>query len=549
MSTEPSPTSSGEPPSAGGEDVPARKHRLPVIAVAAAVLVAGGGGAWWASTAEWGSVGADKASEPPRLALDGLASAGRSGEGDRERPGIAPGEPHPQVYRANGALPDGPDNASVYRNPSHVGRASVAALADALGVKGKPQRKDGRWIVGEDAESPRGTALVVNDDRMAGNWTFRSADRPVHCARPLPTVPQPGIVPPENGDAPNSCSSVPGSGKGDPVSEKKAEDAVRPLLKTLKLEDARTDAGVTTGPLRMVTATPEVGGMPAKDWNSTFTVNEDGKVVLGHGNLGELRKGASYPVMSAEETLKHLNKQGAAGSGPAAGTTVREPWAAEDRAEPGKSEPGKSRPGQPDSGKAEPARPGGTEPGKVKPRRALKVTGAEFGLVTRYTAGKPVLVPSWIYEVRFGGDHTASVAHPAIEPEYLEPAGPAQPGSGTGSDSDAGPGSDSGAGTGSAPGSGRAEEPGPAPGQAVTSYAADGRTVKLTFWGGVCDGYEATAEESGSTVKVTVRPKNTDPKKVCVKMAERQTVEVELDKPLGDRKVVDATDGESLPRK
>ncbi|QPP09276.1 hypothetical protein G4Z16_25870 [Streptomyces bathyalis] len=545
MSTETSPTPGGET-SAGGTGVPARRHRLPVIAVAAAVLVAGGGGAWWASTAgpaggPGGSAGAGDESEPPPLALDGLAPAGQSGEGDRERPGIAPGEPHPQVYRANGELPKGPGTASVYRNPAHVGSASVSALADALGVKGKPERKDGRWIVGEDAESPRGTALIVNDGRMAGNWTYRSADRPVHCARPLPTVPHLDIIPPDDGDAPDSCSSVPGSGKGDPVSEKKAEDAVRPLLKTLKLDKARLDAGVTTGPLRMVTATPEVGGMPAKDWNSTFTVNEDGKVVLGHGNLGELRKGASYPVMSAEETLKHLNKQGAMASGAGTGT-IREPWAAEDQAEPRRADPGK-----PEPGKAEPAPPRSADPGKVRPRKALKVTGAEFGLVTRYTVGKPVLVPSWIYEVKFGGDHTASVAHPAIEPEYLKPAKPAQPGPGSGSGSDADTGSDPGSKPGS--GSDQAEEPGSAPAQALTSYAADGRSVKLTFWGGVCDGYKASAEESGSTVKVTVRPKNADPKKVCVKMAKRQTVEVELKKPLGDRKVVDATDGEGLPRK
>lgn len=264
----------------------------------------------------------------------------------------------------------------------------------------------------------------------------------------------------------------------------------------------------------MVTATPKIGGMPAKDWNSTFTVDQDGDVVRGHGNLGALRKGASYPVMSADKTLEQLNKRGA--------VTVREPRSY-------------------DGGAAEPAK--SPESDKVAPRRALKVTGAEFGLVTRYTSGKPVLVPSWIYQVRLGGGQSAEVAHPAVEPEYLKPA---RPGSGPDSGSGNGSGSDSGSGSGSAeePGS-----PGSGPAQAVNSYTADGRSVKLTFWGGVCGGYQASAEESGKTVKVTVKPEKQDSERVCVKMAKRQTIEIELDEALGDRKVVDVTDGEALPEK
>jgi hypothetical protein len=71
----------------------------------------------------------------------------------------------------------------------------------------------------------------------------------------------------------------------------------------------------------------------------------------------------------------------------------------------------------------------------------------------------------------------------------------------------------------------------------------------VTFWGGVCGGYEASAEESAKKVTVAVRPKETDRKQVCVKMARQQTVEVELDEPLGGRAVVDAADGEAMPEK
>jgi hypothetical protein len=563
----------GSVSAAGAEPVRRRRHRLSVTAVAVAVLASGGGGAWWASSAG-GSGGPESASEPPALALDGLAAAGQDGK-DGGRPGIAPGEPHPQVYRADGELPEGPDAAAVYRNPASVERASVSALAEALGVEGKPEQKHDRWVVGDGERSPGGTSLTVNRDRMAGNWTYDSGgDQPVmRCGHPLPTVPtgpDSGFVPPGKGPggegAPEPCPAMPGSGKGDPVSEKKAKSAVRPLLKTLKLDGAQLDAEVTTGSLRMVTATPEIGGMTARDWNSTFTVDEDGKVVRGHGNLGELRRGPSYPVMSAEETLKHLNEQGATAPGAATG---REPQLYDGTAKghPGKG-PGKS-PGKDDSGDSHswkaPGKdhPGKTAPGKVAPRKALKVTDAEFGLVTRYSRGRPVLVPSWTYDVLLGGGHTAKVAHPAVEPAYLKPAGPARPGAGSapgsgpdagtgpgaGTGSQPGSGSDSGPGAGPGSGSGQAEEPGSPPVQAADSYEADGRTLRITFWGGVCGGYEASADESGKTVKVTVRPKQTDAKKVCVKMAKRLTVEVELDKALGGRKVVDATDGDALPHK
>ncbi|OEV09846.1 hypothetical protein [Streptomyces nanshensis] len=523
MSTEPSPTHGGEPLPAGERPARQRRPRLPVIAVAAAVLVAGGGGAWWASTAyDGGSGTAGDASQPPPLTLDGLAANGHGGDGDEGtedggRPGIAPGEPHPQVYKANTKLPEGPGSAPVYRSPASVSRSTVSALAEALDVQGTPRKQHDRWVVGEDGKSADDAALTVNNGRLAGNWTYQSGDWPVMpCGKPLPTVPRGDLVPPDHGDAPRACPGMPDSGKGgDAVSEKKAKSSVQRLLKTLKLTDATLDAGVTTGSSRMVTATPKIAGMPAKDWNSTFTVDDDGKVVRGHGNLGALRKGATYPVLSAEQTLKQLNKQGAAHA-------VREPRAYE----------------------GEGARASKDAPGTVAPRKALKVTGAEFGLVTRYTSGKPVLVPSWIYRVELGGGQSADVAHPAVEPEYLKPARPAPTGPGGGSDSGTGSGSGSGSDTTQQPGS-----PGTGAAQAVNSYAADGRTVKLTFWGGVCGGYKASAEESGKTVKISVRPKDPDPKRVCVKMAKRMTLEVELDKALGDRKVVDAADGEALPEK
>ncbi|MGH3311125.1 MAG: hypothetical protein ACRDP3_11160 [Streptomyces sp.] len=555
MSTEPSPADGGEgatPNSADSLDfsdisdtseerpAPRRRRQLSVVAVATAVLLAGGGGAYWASSAGGGD-SAGPGDKPAPLALDGIAAQQRGGSPGDGPEGIAPGEPHRQSYRATGELPDGPGSASVYRTKAGVPRDAVAALAKTLDVPGTPEKQDGRWVVGDSggSDAPQGPALTVNNDRSTGNWTYQQqgSTGELPCARPLPTVPRDdgpsqgggsGSISPSGPDDSSGssdpdrsntvCPSVPDSGKkGSPVSEREAKSAVRPALKTLKLTDAALDAKVTLGPLRMVTATPAVDGMPTRDWNSTFTVGPDGKVVRGHGNLGELSKGASYPVMTAKETLKHLNKQGAMGSS-GVSSSVREPMRDTKNEKPASEAPPSAQP---------------------DPREPVKVTGADFGLVTHYAAGKPVLVPSWIYELDLrGGTHSARVAYPAVQPEFLKPTRPEQPGSGQSGSGR--PGSDPG----------EAEEPGTTPIQAVKSYTAEGRTLKLTFWGGVCGGYTASADEGGTSapVKVTVRPKKTDSKKVCIKIAKKQTVEVELGKALGDREVVDARDGEGVPR-
>lgn len=117
------------------------------------------------------------------------------------------------------------------------------------------------------------------------------------------------------------------------------------------------------------------------------------------------------------------------------------------------------------------------------------------------------------------------------------------------------PAPEEGAGDGAGEGAGGSASGTPAepeasgPRQAVNSYTAEGRSLKVTFWGGVCGGYAASAEESSKRVTVSVRQKKTDRKQVCVKMARQQTVEVTLDAPLGGREVVDAADGEAMAEK
>ncbi|MFI8853864.1 hypothetical protein ACIGW3_27240 [Streptomyces sp. NPDC053499] len=274
---------------------------------------------------------------------------------------------------------------------------------------------------------------------------------------------------------------------GKPLSAEKAKDAVRPALRALGLQDAELDAGSPVGGTRTVTASPRVDGAPTHGWDSTFVVDDKGSVTRAQGSWNKTRKGEVYPVQSATATLDQLNKAS-------------------------QSRGGHGREGERDN-----------EP--------TKIGDAAFGLSLERSHGRPLLVPAWIYEVERPGGGDMKITHPAVKPEYLKPSKtsghPAKPGSG-----------DVGAG-------GRKST------QAIESYQVEGRTLKLSFWGGVCDTYKATAEESGSKVKVKIdaKPKDGKGKNICVKIAKRQTAEVKLDEKLGDRKVVDARDGEKLPRK
>ncbi len=151
-----------------GPEGPARRRSPALIAsVAAAVLLAAAAGAYLAAGAA-GDSGAVRhrgrtATPPPPLALDGYSENGPNG--------VAPGEPNPYgaTYRAEGALPEGPDTAPVFHARGQVGEDRVVALAEALGIEGKPVAEGGSWrIGGQDGSGP---TLRV-DQQGPGTWTF-----------------------------------------------------------------------------------------------------------------------------------------------------------------------------------------------------------------------------------------------------------------------------------------------------------------------------------------------------------------------------------------
>ncbi len=116
-------------------------------------------------------------------------------------------------------------------------------------------------------------------------------------------------------------------------------------------------------------------------------------MIGGSGNLGTPAEGASYPVIGAQKTLDLMN-----GATPSYGRKgiggCASPVPLKDRDEA-------------------PCRASTVPPG----RTSAAVTGAVFGLAVHSVDAKPVLVPSWLFQVRpAGAGDTFTVAHPAVDP-------------------------------------------------------------------------------------------------------------------------------------
>ncbi|WP_326493780.1 hypothetical protein [Streptomyces sp. EMB24] len=480
----PEPVVGGSRDADRGSEGPARRRTPALVAsVAAAVLLVGGGGAYLAAGAAGDSgggatPGANGDATPPPLALDGYSESGPNG--------IAPGEPNPYgaTYRAEGALPDGPDAAPVFHARGQVTEDRVVALAEALGVEGRPVAEGGSWrIGGQDGSGP---TLRV-DKQAPGTWTFSRNIR-------------------GSDNCKGATCKAPTGAKTAAVSEEAAKKAAAPVLKAVGQDDAKLDASQVLDGSRVVNADPEVGGLPTYGWTTGVVVGASGEVVGGSGRLAEPVKGDEYPVVSAREALDAMN--GAPGAG--------------DRVEIGGcATPAPLDEGQQQEEPCAPAKPAG---------ETVAVDEAVFGLAAHSVDGRPALVPSWLFEVRpAGSDNPFTVTHPAVETEFLAaPTG-------------------SGERPGEEP-SGPGDEPTSAPATRdveVEGYTAQGDELTVVFTGGVCADYEATASESDG--KVTVRVTETPwPDKVCILIAKQYEQTLRLDAPLGDRQVVTA-DGEPVP--
>ncbi|MFD3456012.1 hypothetical protein ACFWVC_28010 [Streptomyces sp. NPDC058691] len=474
---------------------PRRRSPWAVTVVAAAVLAAGGGGAYWAASDAQGGTpraagggvnGGGATASPPPLELDGTVHG-------------PVGEP-----ALKAALPAGPSSAAVQR-PGTVSRAAVEKLARALGVPGTVRSDHGVWRAGG---TPDGGGPALRVSRQApGDWAYSR-----YAASPQ-----------------KKRFLAPG---GDAVSEERALREAAPVLAALGLKDARTDASESAGALRKVTADPKVAGLPTHGWLTALTVGHDG-VVAAHGMMAPLTRGDTYPVVSAKESLEQLRHSGTGGDlGLRNCPTVI---------------PQKSRaPGEdPALPRQLPCVPSGP--------RGQEARGAEFGLSAQFVAGRRALVPSWLFTLAQPGVRgTWVLAQPAVDPAYVRsgprgrvpapsqtvpgsPGSPGLPGS---------PGSSGLPGPGTTPRTGTGTETGTAK---VESYAVEDSKLTLVFWGGVCSSYAATADDSGRVVEVRVTSVEKNPGSACILIAKKFTRTVPLDRPLGDRKVVDLHDGSTVP--
>ncbi|MGC9544276.1 hypothetical protein [Streptomyces sp. UG1] len=480
----------------GAHDGARRRSPAIIASVAAAVLLIGGGGAYLAANTSGGSDGGGTTSgaadgdTPPPLHLDGYTEGTASGTG-----GIAPGEPNPYgaTYKAGGELPDGPGSAPVYRAQGEVGANEVAELAQALGVDGKPVAQGQTWRVG--GTDGAGPSLQVNK-RAPGTWTFyRYA---------------PGT---DNCQSTTVCAKTPADPGDDPVSEAVAKKAAAPVLKAVGQDDAKLDASQVMGAQRVVNAEPVVGGLPTYGWTTGVTVSSQGEVVGGSGQLKAPVKGDTYPVLDAEKTLGLMNAAPATGGRMGIGGCAS-PVPLEDRLEA-------------------PCGSEGSTGAPAEDRDTITVEKAVFGLAAHYVDARQALVPSWLFQVRAqGAQDSFTVTYPAIDPEYLASSTPSQEPSGQPSPRPTGP----------------KDEPTSAPvtrNVTVDGYTAEGRELTVSFTGGVCAKYDVTASESDDEVTVRVT-ETTQPDKVCILIAKVFHRTVQLDEPLGDRKVV-GTDGQAIP--
>ncbi|MEU1670125.1 hypothetical protein ABZ547_42355 [Streptomyces sparsogenes] len=490
----------------GDDPRPRRRSPLAVASVAAAVLLAGGGGAYWASTAAGGGQDPGAAREdgsPKPLALDGPGAA--------DRPGIAPGEPNPygRQYKAVGELPEGPGSAAVYRTGAKVTKAEVARLAKALDVPGSPRADHGTWKVGgsKDAMSP----VLRVSQKAPGGWSYSAYGSPggTSC-----------VEPPEAGE--QSCPSYRGGpsgsegaadskgdkgsqdgkgsdGKGSDraVSEGRAKRVAEPVLKALGLGGAKLDAAQLHGAVRVVKADPVLDDLPTHGWQTSLQVGADGQLVGGAGLLSKPAKDDTYPLIGADEAVKLLNKEGAAPQ------TEKKAEKTDKKAEKKGGTGGSGTEGKGDE---------------------VTVRKATLGLAARSVDGRRALVPSWLFQVAPSGarDGLSTVTYPAVDPKFLKKPSPGtSPSTGTGT--------------------GQVDD--------ITSYSVSGKTLTVRFWGGVCESYKVSAEESASRVTLEIKAKRLHPGRPCILIAKRIEKKVELDKPLDDRKVVDARTGETVPRR
>jgi hypothetical protein len=166
----------------------------------------------------------------------------------------------------------------------------------------------------------------------------------------------------------------------------------------------------------------------------------------------------------------------------------------------------------------------------------VTVTGAGLGLSLQQSPDGLVLVPAWLFDVEGSPDPLVQLA---VDPSLLRPV-PPDLGGGSGSSTGGSAGTVS-----AAPGGPATDVPAEGSRFSAVTRAADDRSLKVTFYGGVpeCYSYAVKADETDRQVRLSVVETRTAGDKPCIDLAMEITKTVPLDAPLGLRTVVDAESG------
>lgn len=431
------------------------------------------------------------------------------------------------AYTLVGSLPSGtPDDGRAYTLPrGFADEKVVRALATALDVPAPVKGKDG-WTAGgltvsassgqawwwSPCFTPDGSVSNAKDAVCAvaiegsGSSSSGTGSAPAAGAPDAPVPAGPGAVAPT---APSSVTSpvppvvtVPPPSPGGvlptpaPLPEPSVSAvraAAAPVLDALGIDDSAAHIQTYPGG-GSVTVDPKVDGLETVGLATSIGVDGRGAITNANGWLSVPDAGDSYPLISAQKAFDAL---------PTYARMMLCPVGPDGK--------------------------GCTEP------EPQQVTGAHLGLsVASLEQDVLALLPTWLFDVK-GQDYPLTGI--AVDPSYLDTGTP------TATDD---PGI-------VPPGEPSSTDPvAPSRPVAITGWSPskgdNAVTVHYTTDGCGLTDVGADVKEDATTVYVVLHGTRPGPNVACSEIAQLQTFEVALQAPLGDRKVVDASSGQPVPR-
>ena len=267
-----------------------------------------------------------------------------------------------------------PAPAPVWRLP-HATVGDAVQVAGALGIAGTPTRvAGGGWVLRH-----AGQRLAL---RSEGSWTYGLDCTPgvpvtqesldVMCASASSggVAVAPGL--------PGAQASVPPPPPSGPT-DAQVRALAAPMLSRLGWGGATLDVSVG-GPTTSVTASRTLPGTATTGWTTTLEFAAGGKLVDGSGIVGQPGLAHRYPLISATRAYQLLLAQ--------------------------------PRPMTEMCAVRKDRRPG------CEPVPPTVITGASLGLSLRHEFDQPLLVPSWLFDVKGSNEPTAVVA---LDPHWLKP--------------------------------------------------------------------------------------------------------------------------------